>query len=133
MFAVSLALVAQEFAAGKERGDGDGRLRRDDRRRGGGRAAGGRRDHRARSAGAWVFFLNVPIGIAAIAVTFAKLRESRDPNATRVDWLGLATFCSAAVRCSSSALLRGNDEGWGSTLIVALFAGAGRDARRLRR
>ena len=37
----------------------------------------------------WVFFLNVPIGIAAIAVTFAKLRESRDPNATRVDWLGL--------------------------------------------
>ena len=45
----------------------------------------------------WVFFLNVPIGIAALAVTFAKLRESRDPNATRVDWLGLVDLLQRAV------------------------------------
>jgi predicted MFS family arabinose efflux permease len=68
-----------------------------------------------------VFYLNVPIGIAAIAVTYAKLRESRDPNATRVDWPGVATF-SAALFALVLALLRGNDEGWGSTMIVSLFA-----------
>jgi predicted MFS family arabinose efflux permease len=70
-----------------------------------------------------VFFLNVPIGIAAIVVTFAKLRESRDPNATRVDWLGLVTF-STALLLLVLGLLRGNDDGWGSTTIVSLFAGA---------
>jgi predicted MFS family arabinose efflux permease len=70
-----------------------------------------------------VFFLNVPIGAAAAAATFLKLRESRDPNATRIDWAGLATF-SSALFLLVLALLRGNDEGWGSTLIVALFAGA---------
>src|ERR687889_756937 len=31
-----------------------------------------------------IFYLNVPVGLAAIAVTYTKLRESRDPNATRV-------------------------------------------------
>jgi predicted MFS family arabinose efflux permease len=71
-----------------------------------------------------VFLLNVPIGLAAIAVTYWKLAESRDPNATRIDWAGLATF-STALFLLVLALVRGNDEGWGSTLIVSLFAGAG--------
>ena len=70
-----------------------------------------------------VFFLNVPIGIAAIAVTFAKLRESRDPNATRVDWLGLASF-STALLLLVLGLLRGNDDGWASAPILGLFAAA---------
>ena len=44
-----------------------------------------------------VFYLNVPIGIAAIAVTYAKLRESRDPNATESTgpaWRPSARPCS---------------------------------------
>ena len=65
----------------------------------------------------------MPIGLAAIAVTYARLRESRDPNATRVDWPGVATF-SAALFMLVLAMVRGNDEGWGSTLIVSLFAGS---------
>jgi predicted MFS family arabinose efflux permease len=71
-----------------------------------------------------VFFLNVPIGIAAVAVTYLKVRESRDPNASRIDWPGVTTF-STALFLLVLALLRGNDEGWGSTLIVGLFAAAG--------
>jgi MFS family permease len=71
-----------------------------------------------------VFYINVPVGIAAIAVTYLRLRESRDPDATRVDWPGVATF-STALFLLVLALVRGNDEGWGSTLIVSLFAGAG--------
>jgi MFS family permease len=70
-----------------------------------------------------IFCLNVPIGVAAIALTYLKLRESRDPNATRVDWLGVATF-SGALFLLVLALLRGNEEGWGSSLIVSLFAGS---------
>jgi predicted MFS family arabinose efflux permease len=67
-----------------------------------------------------VFFLNVPIGIVAIVVTFAKLRESRNPNATRVDWLGLVTF-STALLALVLGLLRGNDDGWSSAPILTLF------------
>jgi predicted MFS family arabinose efflux permease len=70
-----------------------------------------------------IFFLNVPIGAAAIAITYTKLRETRDPNASRIDWAGLVTF-STALLLLVLGLLRGNEEGWGSTMIVALFAGA---------
>src|ERR687888_582483 len=92
MFAVSLALIAQEFTAGRERGMAMG-------------------------------MYGAPIGVAAIAITYLKVRESRDPNATRVDWPGVVTF-SAALFALVLALVRGNDEGWDSTLIVSLFAAA---------
>jgi predicted MFS family arabinose efflux permease len=70
-----------------------------------------------------VFLINVPIGLAAVAVTYWKLAESRDPNATRIDWGGLLTF-SSALFLLVLALVRGNDEGWGSAPIVSLFAAA---------
>jgi EmrB/QacA subfamily drug resistance transporter len=123
MFAVSLALVAQEFAAGRERATAMGIY---------GATIGisvaiGPLVGGAITSGLgwrWVFFVNVPVGLAAIALTLTRLRESRDPNATRIDWLGLITFSSALLMLVL-ALLRGNDEGWGSTLIVSLLVGAG--------
>ena len=122
MFAVSLALIAQEFKAGRERGMAMGAY---------GATIGiavaiGPLIGGALTDGlGWrsIFYLNVPIGLAAIAITYLRLRESRDPNATRVDWLGVASF-SAALFCLVLALVRGNHEGWGSALIVSLFAGA---------
>jgi EmrB/QacA subfamily drug resistance transporter len=119
MFAVSLALVAQEFAAGRERGTAMGIY---------GATIGAAVAVGPLVGGAitdafgwrWVFFLNVPIGIVAIVVTFAKLRESRNPNATRVDWLGLVTF-STALLALVLGLLRGNDDGWSSAPILTLF------------
>jgi EmrB/QacA subfamily drug resistance transporter len=123
MFAVSLALVAQEFPAGRERGTAMGIY---------GATIGVAVAIGPLVGGAltdgigWqsIFFLNVPIGLAAIALTYLKLRESRDPNATRVDWPGVASF-SAGLFMLVLALVRGNDEGWGSTMIVSLFAGSG--------
>jgi EmrB/QacA subfamily drug resistance transporter len=122
MFAVSLALVAQEFAAGRQRATAMGVY---------GATIGAAVAVGPLVGGAitealgwrWVFFLNVPIGIAALAVTFAKLRESRDPNATRVDWLGLASF-STALLLLVLALLRGNDDGWASAPILTLLVTA---------
>ncbi len=122
MFAVSLALLAQEFPAGRERGTAMGIY---------GATIGisvavGPLVGGAITTGLgwrWVFFLNVPIGIAALAITRAQVRESRDPNASRVDWLGLTTL-SGGLFALVFALLRGNDEGWGSPLILVLFAAA---------
>ncbi len=121
MFAVSLALVAQEFPAGRERGTAMGIYGASI----GVAVAVGPLVGGALTDGlGWqsIFYLNVPIGLAAIAITYLKLRETRDPNATRIDWAGVATF-SAALFVLVLALVRGNDEGWGSTLIVSLFAG----------
>jgi EmrB/QacA subfamily drug resistance transporter len=122
MFAVSLAMIAQEFTAGRERGMAMGLY---GATIGVAVAIGPLVGGALTDSLGWesIFYLNVPIGIAALAVTYLKLRESRDPNATRVDWAGTASF-STALFLLVLALVRGNDEGWGSTLIVALFAGA---------
>src|ERR687891_888237 len=87
MFAVSLALVAQEFPAGRERGTAMGIY---GATIGAAVAVGTLVGGALTDSLGWesVFYLNIPIGIAAIAVTYLKLRESRDPNATRVDWPG---------------------------------------------
>jgi EmrB/QacA subfamily drug resistance transporter len=119
MFAVSLALIAQEFSAGRERGMAMGVY---------GATIGIAVAVGPLVGGAltewlgWesIFFLNVPIGIAAIAITYLRVRETRDPNASRIDWAGLVTF-SSSLFLLVLGLLRGNDEGWGSTLIVSLL------------
>ena len=113
MFAVSLALIAQEFSAGRERGMAMGVY---------GATIGLAVAFGPLVGGVvvdalgweWIFFLNVPIGVAAIAITYLRVRESRDPNATRVDWPGLVTF-SSSLFLLVLALIRGNEEGWGST------------------
>jgi EmrB/QacA subfamily drug resistance transporter len=71
----------------------------------------------------WIFFVNVPIGITAVALTLAMVEESSDPGATRVDWAGLTTF-SGSLFLLVFALVRGNDSGWGSTSIVVMLAAA---------
>jgi EmrB/QacA subfamily drug resistance transporter len=69
----------------------------------------------------WIFFVNVPVGLATMAMTLAQVPEGERDKTTRVDWGGLVTF-SGALFCLVLALIRGNDEGWGSPLIVGLFA-----------
>ena len=122
MFAVSLALIAQEFAAGRERATA---MATYGATIGVAVAIGPLVGGALTDGFGWqsVFLLNVPIGIAAVVATFTKLRESRDPNATRIDWAGLLTF-STALFLLVLALLRGNQEGWSSDLILGLFGGA---------
>ena len=122
MFAVSLALIAQEFAPGRERGTAMGIYGATI----GVAVAVGPLVGGALTDGlGWesIFLLNVPIGIAALALTCLRVRESRDPHATRIDGAGVVTF-SAALFLLVLALVRGNDEGWGSALIVGLLGGA---------
>ncbi len=71
----------------------------------------------------WIFFVNIPIGIVAVAVTLTQVAESKDPNARGVDWVGLISF-SGALFLLVYALSQGNEKGWGSTLIVSFLIGA---------
>ncbi len=121
MFATSLALIAAAFT-GRERGTAFGIY-------GavlGGAVAVGPLVGGAITAGIgwrWIFFVNVPIGILAIGITLTRVQESKDPNHRRVDWIGFVSF-SSALFLLVFALIRGNDDGWGSTLIVGMLVAA---------
>ena len=43
----------------------------------------------------WIFFVNVPLCLVAIAVSLTKVVESKDPHAGRPDWIGFVTFSLA--------------------------------------
>ncbi|HEY6760033.1 MAG TPA: MFS transporter [Baekduia sp.] len=70
-----------------------------------------------------IFFVNLPIGLGAIAVTMRMVRESRSPDPDPIDWPGLTTF-SVGLFTLIFALVRGNAKGWGSGQIVALLVAA---------
>jgi EmrB/QacA subfamily drug resistance transporter len=71
----------------------------------------------------WIFFVNIPIGVIAVFVTITQVADSRDPDATGVDWAGLVTF-SGSLFLLVYALVQGNGKGWGSTEILALLIAA---------
>src|SRR5262245_50566455 len=40
----------------------------------------------------WIFFVNIPLGIAALAISWSRVAESRAPQASGPDWLGFVLF-----------------------------------------
>jgi EmrB/QacA subfamily drug resistance transporter len=72
----------------------------------------------------WIFFINVPVGVAAIALTPWLLRESRaDLPHRHFDFAGAASI-TAGLMLLVYALTRATSDGWGSSTTLALLAGA---------
>ena len=70
----------------------------------------------------WIFWINVPIGLATIPLVLTKMRESYGPKAG-LDLPGLALVSLAALG-TVWGLVRGNEAGWDSAEVVgSLFAG----------
>ena len=115
MFATSLALLAEEFH-GAERGTAFGLW---GATTGAAVAIGPLVGGALTDALGWpsIFYLNLPIGIATLAIALRKLPESRDEQAAAIDWLGLTTF-SAALFLLVYGLIQGNEHGWDSGVIV---------------
>ena len=70
-----------------------------------------------------IFLVNVPIGVAVLWITVRSVAEGRDPTPRRIDVPGQLTLIGGLFLLVL-ALLRGNEDGWGSTAIVASLAGA---------
>jgi EmrB/QacA subfamily drug resistance transporter len=121
MFATSLALLAQEFPP-QERGTAFGIW---------GATTGFAVAVGPLVGGAlteavgweWIFFVNVPVGFATMAITLARVPSSERDRSARIDWAGLVAF-SAALFCLVLALIRANAKGWGSAYILGLFGAA---------
>jgi EmrB/QacA subfamily drug resistance transporter len=70
----------------------------------------------------WVFYVNLPVGVAAFLVAGRVVAESRNPAAGRLDLPGLL-LGSLGLGAVTLGLIEGNQRGWGSLPIVALLAG----------
>jgi EmrB/QacA subfamily drug resistance transporter len=68
-----------------------------------------------------VFFLNVPIGIAALIVAVRTVTESVSEVERQLDVWGLV-LGTAALFCVTYGLIEANQLGWGSARIVGSFA-----------
>jgi EmrB/QacA subfamily drug resistance transporter len=121
MFAVSLALLTQEFH-GKERGTAFGIW---------GATIGAAVAVGPLVGGAltewagwrWIFFVNLPIGAACLVFGSRVLHESRDEGHGGLDIPG-QVLLSAGLFAFVLGLLRGNNWGWSSGRVVGLLAGA---------
>jgi EmrB/QacA subfamily drug resistance transporter len=68
----------------------------------------------------WIFLVNLPISVAAVALTLLVVDESRDPHPRGVDLPGMASFTAAAAAVTY-ALIRGD---WASGHTLVLLAAA---------
>jgi EmrB/QacA subfamily drug resistance transporter len=71
----------------------------------------------------WIFFVNVPVGIAAFFLTPILLRESRDASVKSFDALG-AILVTAGLSSMVYAITQAGNNGWTSTKTLSFFAAA---------
>jgi EmrB/QacA subfamily drug resistance transporter len=70
-----------------------------------------------------IFFVNVPVGVAAIAVTLWRVTESRDPSRGGVDLPGFGLFTGALIGLVYG-LIRAGEQGWGDPGVAVCLAAA---------
>ncbi len=68
----------------------------------------------------WIFWLNVPIGIALVPLALSRLQETYGPEG-RLDLPGLG-LASGGLLGVVWGLVRGNEQGWASAEIVGAIA-----------
>jgi EmrB/QacA subfamily drug resistance transporter len=72
----------------------------------------------------WIFWINVPVGVATMALGAWAIEESREPKRRRLDVTGLV-LSTGALFALTWALIEGHDRGWTSVAILGAFALAG--------
>jgi len=69
----------------------------------------------------WIFFINIPLGIAALVITDRALKLHHVRREHSIDYLGAFLMVTAVVSLLLG-LVRGREVGWTSTEIVSLLA-----------
>ncbi|HEY8551581.1 MAG TPA: MDR family MFS transporter, partial [Vicinamibacterales bacterium] len=69
----------------------------------------------------WVFFINLPIGAAALVVMAVGLPPGRRGTTRRIDYAGAALVMSATTCLVLAMTLGGREYPWGSPMIVSLI------------
>ncbi len=73
----------------------------------------------------WVFFINLPLAAAVVAITLWRIPESRSGTAKRVDWLG-AILATAGLGGLVTGFVESLNLGWRNPVVFGgLLAGVG--------
>ena len=68
----------------------------------------------------WIFYINLPLGAIALALTQKYLVMDRVKQERSIDWLGAALMVGAATSALLVAVWGGQEHEWGSPTIVGL-------------
>jgi len=70
----------------------------------------------------WIFYLNVPVGIATFVLGLFGLKEHREPTAGRFDLVGFL-LSGGGLAAILFALSRGPSDGWGAPVVAGPLVG----------
>jgi len=70
----------------------------------------------------WIFLVNIPIGVAVIALSLALLPSSQGQGGDRRLDVGGAITITTSLMLAIYAIVNGNETGWASTQTLGLFA-----------
>ncbi|WP_419873873.1 MDR family MFS transporter [Candidatus Pristimantibacillus sp. PTI5] len=71
----------------------------------------------------WIFYINIPIGLVALAFIVIYYKESLSHAKQKIDWWGAATLVGSIVCLMFALELGGAEFAWDSAQIIGLFAG----------
>ena len=72
----------------------------------------------------WIFFVNVPVGVATFVAAFRLVPESRDEQAAKHYDIGGAVTVTGGLMTLVYAIVKAETNGWGSTTTIGLFLAA---------
>ena len=70
----------------------------------------------------WIFLVNIPIIIICLLIALPSIKDSRDEEPRKVDWLG-AGLAAAALTGITYGLIQGPSQSWPLIDVLALAAG----------
>ncbi|MFD0715967.1 MDR family MFS transporter [Paenibacillus sp. GCM10027626] len=72
----------------------------------------------------WIFYINLPIGLIALALVYFNYKESMEHSKQRIDWWGATTLVGAVICLMFALELGGQEYAWDSAVILGLFIAA---------
>jgi EmrB/QacA subfamily drug resistance transporter len=72
----------------------------------------------------WIFFVNLPVGVVAVAITVSKVSESKPPRARKPDWPGFVLF-TLALASLVYGLIESNQRSFSDTRVLSCLIAAG--------
>lgn len=67
-----------------------------------------------------IFFATAALGALSMVFGLPRMRETKDPGATGLDWPGTLTF-TGTLATFTFGVIQGPESGWGSPLVIALL------------
>jgi len=70
----------------------------------------------------WIFYINIPLGVIALALISIYYKESKNHAKQVIDWWGATTLVASIVSLMFALEFGGNKYKWDSTVIIGLFS-----------